>query len=126
MNELALWVGGSAGASVDLEGYTLAAFWVAQNLMGKPMTIQRPGRRLTRDELAWSVNQDVMLTGVVRDETKPVRPCRDRGLPAALGVLGECGLALHADCGTVGWLKDERLFLRWRGGVRAVAGRLLG
>jgi hypothetical protein len=33
-----------------------------------------------------------MLGCVVRDETKPVRPCYD----ATLGVLGERGLALHA------------------------------
>ena len=99
------------GASVDLEEKTLAASWVAQKFgKGQPIAIERSERCLTRDELARSVNQDVMLTFVVRDETKSVRPCRGRGLDAALGVLGQRGLALHANCGTVGWLEDERLF----------------
>lgn len=40
----------------------------------RPIAIERPGRCLTRDELARSVNQDVMLTFVVRDETESVRP----------------------------------------------------
>jgi hypothetical protein len=70
MNELALWIWWSLGASVDLEGKTLAAFWVAQILVGVD---QSRSRCRTRDELARSVNQDVMLTCVVRNETESVR-----------------------------------------------------
>jgi hypothetical protein len=53
-----------------LEGKTLAAFWVAQILVGVD---QSRSRCRTRDELARSVNQDVMLTCVVRNETESVR-----------------------------------------------------
>lgn len=70
---------------MDLEGNALVAFeW--RKMWDKPANdCSEAGRRLTGDKLARSVNQDVMLTGVVRDDTKPGRLCRDRGLSAAPG-----------------------------------------
>ena len=70
MNELALWIRWSLGASVDLEVRALVAFWVAQ-ILGRVGQSRSSSR--TRDELARSVNQDVMLTCVVRNETESVR-----------------------------------------------------
>jgi len=80
VNELAQWVGWVLGRAWIWKKHASGFLGGAKFGTDQPIVIERPERCSSRDELARSVNQDVMLTFVVRDETEPVRPCRDRGL----------------------------------------------
>lgn len=73
-----------AGAGVDLEDDEDASQLSVVQIfgMGWPIAIERLDCRLTRDELAQSVNQDVMLSGFVTSllgRQNRSSPCRRGG-----------------------------------------------
>ncbi|KAJ4993886.1 hypothetical protein SVAN01_00363 [Stagonosporopsis vannaccii] len=72
VNELALWAEWVLGRAWIWKKHASSFLGGARFGTGRPIVIERPERCLSRDELARSVNQDVMLTFVVRDETEPV------------------------------------------------------